>query len=784
MKLDLKSPLIAGKLGSSIRLILVSVVVSAATGLAATKPLFSDMLVAGGLINPTLMATDPDGRIFISQQSGQIRVVKNGGLLATPFLTLNVNAMGERGVLGIAFDPAFRSNQYVYVYYTTASIPHNRLSRFTANGDVAAPGERILLELPTLSSATNHNGGALTFGLDGKLYIAVGDNANGVHSQDMGTVFGKILRINPDGSIPNDNPFYGSTLGNNRAICALGLRNPYTMAMQPISGRMVINDVGLNAWEEINDGILGANYGWPLTEGPTNDIRYKSPLYSYDHISGGCAIIGGAFYNPVVSEFPAEYLGNYFFGDYCSGWIRNINFATGVVTNFATGLGAISHIGIGDDGALYYLDRYSGSLRKIIYTNTSAPRISRQPTDKVVTVGDSVVFTVAASGAPPLQYKWQRNGVDVAGANAASYTKLNAQLSDHGARFRCIVSNTSGSDSSDEAMLSVSSNQPPTALITNPVHRSQFYAGQVIAVAGVGMDAEDGNLANSAYTWEVKLFHNDGQEHSHPFYGPVSGIKSGNLAIPTQGETSPNIWFRIYLTVKDSRGFEARDSVDILPLTVTITLGSSPSGLVITLDGQPHITPYTFNGVVGASRWIGAVSPQSIGAQSWSFQSWPNGKALNHTVSTPASNTVFNAAFAITGAWSFESEAIPTTANIAQWVDYDFRYSSGKATRILSTGPGHYCEWSLPCLAVGRYDVTVVYQRSNSNGTLRGDFDGEILGPDMDMSGTDSFQSEARLGLKEFTSAGEKKLRLTVVGKNAASTGYSMNIDKIVLTPQ
>ena len=160
------------------------------------------------------MQFSPDGRLFVCQQSGKLRVVQNGKLLATPFLTLPVDASGERGLLGVAFDPDFATNNFVYVYYT-AKTPtiHNRVSRFTANGNVAVPGsEVVLLDLNTLSFARNHNGGAIHFGNDGKLYIAVGDNANGDNAQTLGNLLGKILRINRDGSIPTDNPFFGTHL--------------------------------------------------------------------------------------------------------------------------------------------------------------------------------------------------------------------------------------------------------------------------------------------------------------------------------------------------------------------------------------------------------------------------------------------------------------------------------------------------------------------------------------------------------------------------------------------
>src|SRR4051794_22250124 len=185
------------------------------------------------------MAIAPDGRIFVTEQGGTLRVIKGGTLLPTPFVSLTVDSAGERGLLGVAFDPAFASNGYVYVYYTaTTPTIHNRVSRFTASGNVAVPGSEVaILDLNDLSSATNHNGGALHFGPDGKLYVAVGENANGANSQTLSNLLGKILRLNADGSIPPDNPFYTQTTGVNRAIWALGLRNPYTFSFQPGTGR-------------------------------------------------------------------------------------------------------------------------------------------------------------------------------------------------------------------------------------------------------------------------------------------------------------------------------------------------------------------------------------------------------------------------------------------------------------------------------------------------------------------------------------------------------------------
>ena len=194
-----------------------------------------------GLSSATAFAQAPDGRLFVAQQGGALRVVKNGVLLTTPFVTLPVDAQGERGLIGVTLDPAFASNGFVYVYHTvTAGGVHNRISRLTASGDVAVPGsETALVDLPALSGATNHNGGAMHFGInDGKLYVAVGENASPSRAQDPNDVFGKMLRFNADGSIPSDNPFFGHAHAVRRVPSGPpGLRNPFTFAIQPGSGQ-------------------------------------------------------------------------------------------------------------------------------------------------------------------------------------------------------------------------------------------------------------------------------------------------------------------------------------------------------------------------------------------------------------------------------------------------------------------------------------------------------------------------------------------------------------------
>jgi glucose/arabinose dehydrogenase len=603
---------------------------------------FVETTVASGIASPTAMAIAPDGRIFVCSQTGALRVIKNGVLLATPFVNLSVDSVGERGLLGIAFDPHFTLNHYIYLYYTVPPTPaHNRVIRFTANGDVAVPGSgTVLLELSSLSTATNHNGGALHFGPDGNLYIAVGDNAKGSNSQNLSNLLGKILRIASDGTIPSDNPFVESTTARHE-IWALGLRNPFTFAFRGTTNFMYINDVGESTWEEIDLGQAGANYGWPATEGPTTNPAYKNPLYYYGH-SDGCAITGGAFYSPSTPNFPSSYVGKYLFGDYCSGFIRMLDPSTAKATTFITGASQPVDIQVGADGSLYYLARGTSSVMKIRYTTNSSPVITTQPTSQLVSVGYSATFSVAASGPSPYSYQWMRNGVNITNATASSY-KFATTLADNGAQFRVRVSNAFGNTLSNVASLSVTSDKPPLGQIITPAQATTYFGGMVVNYSGSASDKEDGILPASAFTWRVD-FHHD--SHVHPFIPPTTGNKTGTFTIPNRGEVSSNVYYYITLKVVDSVGLTSTTVRNILPRKANMTFATQPAGLKISLDGgSGRVAPFTVTGVVGIIRSIAAPTPQILNGTSYNFQSWSDGRAIIHQINTPSVDTTYTANF-------------------------------------------------------------------------------------------------------------------------------------------
>lgn len=611
---------------------------------ARVPPDFVDEVVVTGISHGTALAFAPDGRIFVAEQSGKVRVVKDDVLLAEPFAEVAATAESERGLLGLAVDPQFETNGLVYAYYTaTSPTTHNRISRFRAVGDTAEGGETILFELPDTGGATIHNGGTLRFGPDGKLYVAVGDHGQPPHAQSLDSPFGKMLRLNPDGSIPEDNPFYESASGINRAVWASGLRNPFTFSFAA-SGRMFINDVGDGAWEEVNEGKAGANYGWPLSEGPTSTPGQTSPFFAYPHEGPwptGCSIVGGAFYEPAAPALPSSFVGKYFYGDFCRGYVRVLDPDTGTSSEFIEGLVELVDLAVGPDGQLYRLERGTGSVARVRHAAAQPPRITAHPRDRTVGTGQRVTLSVTASGSEPFRYQWQRDGADLPGANAESYS-FTASADDDGALFRVIVSNAHGRASSSEAKLAVIANEPPVVTIGLPALGTLYSAGETIAYMGSAHDAEDGPLPASALTWEV-LFHHD--THAHPFLPRTAGQASGAFLLPRVGHTDPDVWYRVHLRARDSAGLESTTFIDLEPRLVQLVLQTEPAGLSVTLDGKALTTPHSLLSPVGVMRTLSARDPQSTHGALYQFASWSHGEPATHTLTIPAEDAVFTASF-------------------------------------------------------------------------------------------------------------------------------------------
>ena len=441
----------------------------------------------------------------------------------------------------------------------------------------------MILDLDNLSSATNHNGGALHFGPDGKLYVAVGENANAANAQTLGNLLGKMLRINPDGTIPTDNPFFTTATGTNRAIWALGLRNPFTFAFSPAPAAMFINDVGQNTWEEINDGIAGANYGWPDTEGPTTDPRFDSPLYAYGHRAAtGCAITGGAFYTPPRAVPGRATSATTSSPTTAAAGSARLDPANGnTVTTFATGI-ATSPVDLKVAPTAASTTsragrRHVGVVYRIAYGATRRPTITAQPAEPDRRAGSRR----RSACARPARRRCATSGSATAPTSRARRPRrLHARIGRAGRQRRDVPRRRHQRlRQHDERRGGAHghANQRRRRRRSRARGRHALQRRQTITFAGTGTDPEDGTLPASAFTWRVD-FHHD--THTHPFMPRPAARPSGSFTIPTTGETSANVWYRIHLTVRDSGGADAHDlQRDVLPRKVTLTLATSPAGL-------------------------------------------------------------------------------------------------------------------------------------------------------------------------------------------------------------
>lgn len=327
-------------------------------------------------------ARDGSNRLFILEQPGRIRILQDGSLLPEAFLDISaqVGCCGERGLLGLAFHPRYAENGYFYVNYTD-SLGNTVIARFQAANPqdqrVDPSSQAILLNIE--QPYRNHNGGAVVFGPDGYLYLGMGDGGSAGDplnaGQSTNTLLGKILRIDIDAAqpyaVPPDNPFAGG--GGLAEIWAYGLRNPWRLSFDRLTGDLYIADVGQNSIEEINSlpagSPGGANFGWNYREGsrpfqgnPTAELTLIDPVAEYDH-NQGCSVTGGYVYRG--AELP-EWQGAYLYGDYCTGRVWGLlNTPQGwrnaelFRTNFN-----ITSFGEDESGEVYLVD-YSGGIYRL-----------------------------------------------------------------------------------------------------------------------------------------------------------------------------------------------------------------------------------------------------------------------------------------------------------------------------------------------------------------------------------------------------------------------------------
>ena len=677
---------------------------------ATLPPGFVDSFVAT-VDKPTALAFTPDGRLLAASQPGKLFVVQqNGAKNEALDLSSSICSNVERGLMGIAVDPSFASNHYIYLYYTFKKypsapdpcplydpamyLPVNRVSRFTLpdNNVISLASQLILLDnIPQLGGY--HNAGDLQFGkLDNLLYISVGDGSNAPYGQRKDRLAGKILRIEPDGDIPPGNPFVGesgsgrcgnpaggSDTGTCQEIFAYGLRNPYRIAFRPGTNQFYINDVGQDTWEEISASQAGANYGWPCREGK-HDFRTTAnygcdpfpstidPIFEYQHgaqIPGttsptNClAVTGGAF---VPGGLWPGYNGAYIFADYvCDGLFRLTQSGnTYTASDFASGVDGPTHILFGpynNTQALYYTSRNGKQVRRIVYSTTPSAVISANPTYGLLNL--DVTFSAVGStdpGGQSLVYDW--NFGDGASFIGGVSQTVNHIYTVGGIYTATLVARNANGTSAPASIQIQADNTPPVPVITAPASNAQFEVGQVVSLSGNVTDAQD--AANTVkLNWDVLLHHvdelNPEGDHTHPWYStaPVTtpaGTLTGSTTFPAaEGLRATKFsYVEIQLTATDAWGLTTVVTRSIQPKEINLTFKTQPSNLSL------QVADLTLNSTQTIVSWqnygisVTAPSPQQDGGGQWrGFSSWSDGGAATHTIFTPVSSITYTATFAI-----------------------------------------------------------------------------------------------------------------------------------------
>ena len=665
---------------------------------------FEDALVAK-VARPTALAFTPDGRMLVTTQAGQLRVYENGALRAEPLLDLKPKLCtdSERGLLGVAVDPNFAANGFVYLFYTfnkfgscernAPKAPVNRVARFTLSGD-AAGGERVLLDnIPSPNG--NHNGGDLHIGKDGLLYVSVGDGGcdylgdsgcagENDASRDTNTLLGKVVRITRDGGVPAGNPFRGADsarcdAGNARPgkVCqetyARGLRNPFRLAFDPNSSgtRFFINDVGQNTREEIDLGQAGADYGWNLREGTckngggdcgTPTEGFTDPVFDYARASkgvfNGCgSITGGAFVPNGV--WLSTFGGAYLFSDYVCGKIFALKKANGGynASVFASGLGSSSavHLSFGPykgAQALFYTSYADGGeVRRVAYrgSGNKAPQAALSATPTSGTAPLTVRFDASGSRDPEggaLLYRWTFG--DGTSSDGAARRNVSHTYQANGTYTATLtVRDPQGAEGRATVRIGVG-NTPPEARITAPGKDARFGVGERIVLRAEATDAEDGALSGDRLSWTALLHHNN--DHTHPYLGPTTGREvSLTMPAPEDLAATSGSFLEVRLTATDSGGLSRTVSRNLYPVKVGVTFRTEPTGLELKVNGETFKAPQTLTSWKGYELHVSAPDQRVAGKRA-TFRAWSDGGAASHTILTPAAAKSYTASFRVEAA--------------------------------------------------------------------------------------------------------------------------------------
>ena len=829
--------------------------VSVAGG-ATLPPGFQEEVVFSGLANPMVVRFSPDGRVFVAEKSGLVKVFDS---LSDPTpstyadLRTKVHNYWDRGLLGMALDPQFPADPYIYVLYTHDAAIGGTAPRWGTAGATSDPcpnppggnvdgcvvsgrlsrvsstGVETVLVTDWCQQYPSHSQGQIQFGPDGYLYASSGDGAafgftdwgqdgnplnpcgdppggvgavltpptaegGSLRAQDLRTsgdpvsLDGSIIRVNPDnGAALPTNPLFSSPDLNARRIIAHGLRNPFRIAFRPGTSELWVGDVGLGRWEEINriTDVLGTveNGGWPCYEGPASPPSWQNagigictnlyaagpsavhaPYFSYSHSGpivagetcafGSSAISGLAFYQG--GPYPASYDDALFFSDYSRNCVwamragaNGLPNPSDIVTFVAPGAGPVS-LEIGPSGDLFYPGYDDGTIRRIRYFAANQPPIAvaqATPTNGIAPL--FVSFDGRGSSDPEggaLTYAWDLDG-DGQYDDSTSSTPSRTYTQNGQVTVRLRVTDTSGATDFASIVITVG-NTAPVATITAPSATTTWAVGETIAFSGTGTDAQSGALPASAFQWELVLHHCPSTCHEH-IVQAFPGIRNGTFDGPNHDYPAH---LELRLTVTDSGGLKDTEVLPLEPKTVQTTFATSIPGLELTVDDDTGPAPFTRTSITGSTHVVSAPATQTLYGVEFTFQSWSDGGARVHQITTASPGTITAQYSGATPAACFYN---PATRSVAASI-----LSTSQATlKVTAGGQLLFGAVPLPCggATATNTDTVVVTGTSGTAERLTIDQSEALFGPGVEVETTTP-------EIEVVANLGDASDRLVVIG--------------------
>jgi glucose/arabinose dehydrogenase/PKD repeat protein len=646
------------------------------------------------------MAWAPDGRLFVVEKPGRLKVVEPDDTTATTILDISsrVNDFHDRGLLGLAVDSAFASNGYIYLLYTYDVSPLtadsdaptvSRLERYTVSASNVVGTPTVLLGSYTAgacpapsnsvdcipSDGISHSIGTVRSAPDGTLWVGIGDGASfnivdplAFRTYDERSMAGKILHVDRDGRGLPGHPFCPSDTNLDHVctkVWAGGFRNPFRFKLRP-GGGLAVGDVGWSSREELDliptaAGGGGGLYGWPCYEGSTRTAGYRdrvecpdeyakegtprahvAPDYEYAREGRSAAVLAGPTYTG--TQYPAGYRDDVFIGDYALGFIRKANVDAegriGAVDNFASGWTGVD-LEPDLNGDLSYAsfgdgDPGSGSIRRIVYSPGNASPVA-------------LASAAPTSGRDPLDVSFRGSSSTDPDGDPLSYDWDFGDGSAHSSQanpihryttkgaFTAQLTVSDGRGLSDTDAVTISVGDPPVASIDTPADGSLYRDGATVQLRGSGTDPDDGAPPDSAFQWTVRLHHGD---HVHPLTR-FEATKTPSFV--ARDDHDADSYYEVMLRVTDSHGLQGTRTITLHPETVDLTLESVPPGAPLSYSGIAGVGPMVRTAAIGYRTTISAAESFLAGGREWIFEGWSDGGARLHDVTVPASAATITA---------------------------------------------------------------------------------------------------------------------------------------------